>query len=417
MLDVNFIRENPEKVKAGVEKKNADPKLVDKFLKIDDDWRSKTAALDQLQAEQNKVSAEMGKKKSAHGMSQAQLLKKRISEVQKEKNDLEVKRDEILGNLPNIPFEDVPVGKDESANKVLREVGEKPQFKFQPKSYLEIAENLGLINVKKAAEVTGTRFGYVLGDAVLLEFALVKLALDELMPHGFIPVLPPVMERPEVMRKMGKGKFIDESDAFYVKDDDLYLIGSSEHTLGPFHMNHVFKEKELPRRYVGFSTCFRRESGSYGRDTKGILRVHQFDKLEMYSFVHPDKSEEEHKFLLFLEEKLAQKLELPYRVVELSTGDMTWGDARQYDIEVWFPSENKYRETHSASNTTDFQARGINAKYETKDGKKEFVHTLNATVFSQRPILAIIENYQTEKGTVKVPKVLQDYLGKKEIGK
>lgn len=415
MLDVNLIRENPDKVKEGIAKKKVDPKLVDRFLMVDEKWREVSALLNQLQREQNKVSAELGKNKTAHDLSQAQILKKRIGEVRSECQELEKKRQEILEQLPNLPFEDVPVGEDESGNVVLREVGRKPNFKFKPKNYLELAEKLGLIDVKKAAEVAGTRFGYLLGDAVLMEFALIKLALDEILPHGFIPVLPPVMARPEVMRKMGKGKFIDDGEAFYVKDDNLYLVGSSEHTLGPLHMNYVFEEKELPRRYVGFSTCFRREAGSYGKDTKGILRVHQFDKLEMYSFVHPDKSEEEHRFLLSLEEKLMQKLELPYRVVEICTADMTWGDARQYDIEVWFPSESRYRETHSASNTTDFQARGINAKYKTKEGKKKFVHTLNATVFSQRPIIAIIENYQTEDDTVKIPKALQKYVGKKKI--
>ena len=415
MLDVNLIRENPEKVKKGIEKKGVDPKLVDKFLRLDGNWRDKTRLLGELQAEQNKISKELSSHRNDHLISKAQVLKKRAAEIKAERDELEEKRDEVLGQLPNLPFEDVPVGKDESGNKVLREVGEKPDFGFKPKDYLEIAESLGLVDMKSAAVLSGSRFGYLLREAVLLEFGLINMALAEVLKHDFVPVLPPVMVKPEIMRKMGKGKFLEEKDAFYIEEDDLYLIGSAEHAIGPLHMDYVFEEKELPRRYVGFSTSFRRESGSYGKDTRGILRVHQFDKLEMYSFCRPDKSEEEHKFLLSLEEKLMQKLELPYRVVELCTGDMTWGDARQYDIEVWFPSENKYRETHSCSNTTDFQSRGINAKYKTKEGGKEFVHTLNATAFSQRPIIAILENCQTEKGTVKIPKALQKYVGKKEI--
>jgi seryl-tRNA synthetase len=417
MLDVNLIRENPDKVKEGVKNKNVDPKLVDRFLRVDEKWRKISELLGGLQAEQNKISKELAETKSDHLLNRAQILKKRIAEVKAEHNDLGKKRDEILEGLPNLPFRDVPVGDDESANIVLREVGKKPKFGFKPKDYLEIAENLGLIDVKSAAALSGSRFGYLLREAVLMEFGLINMALDELLKHGFIPVLPPVMAKPEVMRKMGKGRFLDEEDAFYVEKDDLYLIGSAEHAIGPLHMDHVFEKEELPRRYVGFSTSFRREAGSYGKDTRGILRVHQFDKLEMYSFCHPEKSEEEHKFLLSLEEKLVKKIEIPYRVVEICTGDMTWADARQYDIEAWFPSEGKYRETHSCSNTTDFQSRGINAKYKTKGGKKEFVHTLNATAFSQRPIIAILENHQTKKGTVKVPKALQKYVGKKEIGR
>ncbi len=417
MLDVNLIREDPEKVKKGIEKKGVDPKLVDKFLRLDETWRDKTALLGQLQAEQNKVSKELAGKKNDYLMSQAQVLKKRIAEIGEEEKELKEKRDGILERLPNLPFDDAPVGKDESGNVVLREVGGKPDFGFKPKSYFEIAENLELIDTKSAAALSGSRFGYLFREAVLMEFGLINMALGELLKHGFVPVLPPVMVKPEIMRKMGKGKFLDDREAFYIGEDDLYLIGSAEHAIGPLHMDCVFDEKDLPRRYVGFSASFRREAGSYGKDTKGILRVHQFDKLEMYSFCRPDKSEEEHKFLLSLAEKLMKKLELPYRVVEVCAGDMTWGDARQYDIEAWFPSENKYRETHSCSNTTDFQSRGINAKYKTKGGEKEFVHTLNATAFSQRPIIAILENYQTEKGTVIVPKALRKYVGKKEISR
>ncbi|TSA46462.1 serine--tRNA ligase [bacterium] len=421
MLDINIIRENPDKVKQGLEKKRIDPKLVDKFLRVDTEWRTKVKALDELRAEQNALTKELSKEQKQDLVSRAQLLKQRIGDIETERETLEAKRNDILNNLPNLPFEDAPVSSDASGNKVLREVGEKPKFSaeegFKPKDYLALGERLGLINVKKAGEVSGSRFGYLLKEAVLLEFGLVRLAFDVLLEEGFIPVVPPVMIKPEVYTGMGRLAGDQKEDKYYLPKDELYLVGSSEHTLGPIHLNETFEEKDLPRRYVGFSTCFRREAGSYGKDTKGILRVHQFDKVEMYSFAKPDESEKEHQFMVSLQEKLMQKLELPYRVVEISTGDMGWTDARQFDIETWMPGQGEYRETQSCSNTTDFQSRGISTKYKAKDGKKEFVHTLNGTAFAiGRTIIAIIENYQTKDGKIRVPKVLQDYVGKKEIG-
>lgn len=415
MLDVNFIRENPDAVKEGIEKKKIDKKLVDKFLQLDTIWRGKVKAIDELKAEQNALSKELAKEQKEDLISRAQLLKQRISELEAECVAAETKRKELLTRLPNIPFPDVPVGKDETENKVLREVGEKPKFDFIPKDYLSLAEELGIINIKKASEVSGSRFGYLVGDMALLELAIVRLAFDILTKEGFVPILPPVMIKPDVYAGMGRLAADQKEERYYFPKDELYLIGSAEHTMGPYHSNETFEERDLPRRYVGFSTCFRREAGSYGKDTKGIFRVHQFDKVEMYSFVHPEKSGEEHLFLLSLQEKLMRILGMPYRVAEICTGDMGWTDARQFDIEAWFPSEERYRETHSCSNTTDFQSRGINVKYKTKEGKKEFVHTLNATAFSQRPLLALLENYQTKEGTVKIPEALQNYIGKKEI--
>lgn len=417
MLDVNLIRENPDKVKEGITKKKADPKLVDKFLRVDEDWRAKVKALDELKAEQNALSKELAGGPKEDLISRAQLLKQRIADIELEREALGVKRDDILNKIPNIPFEDVPVGKDETESKVIREVGEKPKFNFKPKDYLTLGEDLGLINVKKAGDVSGSRFGYLMNEAALMEFGLVRLAFDMLVEESFIPVVPPVMIKPEVYAGMGRLSGDQKEDKYYLPKDNLYLVGSAEHTLGPLQLNEVLEEKDLPRRYVGFSTCFRREAGSYGKDTKGILRVHQFDKVEMYSFTKPENSEKELKFMVSMQEKMRQKLELPYRIVEICTGDMGWTDARQFDIETWLPSENIYRENGSCSNTTDFQTRGINAKYKTKDGRKEFAHSLNGTAFAiGRTIITILENYQTEKGTVKVPKALQDYVGKKEIG-
>lgn len=417
MLDVNYIRTNPDAVKAGVTEKHVDPKLVDKFLRFDEEWRGKTAAIDQLKSEQNALNKEIGAAaKKEDLLGKAQILKKRLAEITEELNAVAAKRDDILNRLPNIPFDDVLRGKDESENKVLREVGTRPKFSFAPKDSLALGEALGLIDVKRAAEITGSRFGYLLGDAARLEFALVQFALETVAKHGFTPVVPPVLIRPEVYEGIGRLAADQKDDRYFLEKDDLYFVGSAEHTLAPLHMGEVLQEKELPRRYVGFSTCFRREAGSYGKDTKGILRVHQFDKVEFFSFAHPEKSEEEHRFLLGVQEELMQALKLPYQVVEICTGDMGWTDARQFDINTWIPSEEQYRETHSCSNTTDFQMRGIGTKYLGKNKKKEFVHALNATGFAiGRMVIAILENYQTKKGTVKVPEVLQKYVGKEEI--
>ncbi len=416
MLDVTILRNDPERAKELLSRKNIDPKTVDKFMRLDTDWRQKIATLEGLQGEQNTLTKEIGIAQNKDELlTKAQILKKRIAEISEDRDALEKKRNEALNRLPNLPFEDVTQGKDENENKVIREVGKRPEFDFEPKDYLTIAESLQLINTEVAAKVSGSRFGYLMNEGALLEFALLRLALDTVLPHGFTPVIPPIMIRPKIYEGIGRLAADQKEERYYIEKDDVYLVGSAEHTLIPLHVGETLDEKYLPKRYVGFSTCFRREAGSYGKDTRGILRVHQFDKVEFISFVKPEDSENEHRFLLSMQETLMQKLELPYRVVENCTGDMGWTDARQFDVEAWFPSQNKYRETHSCSNTTDFQSRGIGTKYKTRDGKKGLVHTLNATAFSQRPILAILENFQTKKGTVKLPKILSEYLGKSEI--
>ncbi|MDP3975226.1 MAG: serine--tRNA ligase [Candidatus Jorgensenbacteria bacterium] len=417
MIDIQYLRDHTDEAKKALARKKVDPKAVDRFLRVDQNWRAKRAALDTLQAEQKIVSRSFVGGKKEEFASKAQILKRRVGEVAEGLAEVEKKRDALLELFPNTPFPDVPDGTGASENRVLREVGEKPTFDFKPKDSLELAERLGIIDVKRAAAVSGSRFGYLLRDGALLEFALVHLAFDVLLEHGFTPVVPPVMIRPAVFTGMGRLAADQKEERYYLAKDDLYLAGSAEHTLGPLHMDEVLDEGTLPRRYAGFSTCFRREAGSYGKDTKGILRVHQFDKVEMFSFTSPADSEKELRFLVDRQEELMQKLELPYRVVEVCTGDMGWTDARQFDIETWIPSEGAYRETQSASNTTDFQSRGVNVKITTKRGEKVFAHMLNATAFAiGRTLIAIIENYQTKKGTVRVPKALQAYLGKKEIG-
>ncbi|PIR05973.1 serine--tRNA ligase [Candidatus Jorgensenbacteria bacterium CG_4_10_14_0_8_um_filter_39_13] len=420
MLDINFIRQNPEKVKEGIAKKNADPKLVDKFLRWDEEWRAKISVWEGLKVEQKTLSKELMKSQASDLLSRAQILKKRLADLEKEKKELEQKREESLSKLPNLPLDDVPVGPDETANKILRELGQKRKFNFPAKEYLEIAEKLDLIDTKRAAKVSGSRFGYLKNEIALLEFSLVKLAFDFLIPENFIPIIPPVLIKEKMMKGMGYiDKTEDKEETYFLEKDNLYLIATSEQSVGPLHADEVLKEEELPKRYVAFSSCFRREAGSYGKDTTGILRVHQFDKVEMFSFCHPDKSKEEHQFLLLMAEKLMQALQLPYRVVQMCTGDLGGPAAAKYDIEAWLPGQNngqgEYRETHSLSNCTDFQARRLNIRFRDKKGKLGFVHTLNGTAFSQRPLIAIIENYQTKQGTVKVPDVLKPFIDKNEI--
>ena len=416
MLDINFIRQNPEKVKKGVRAKNIEPKLVDDFLSLDDLWRKTVKETDDLKAKQKKLSNE-------RKIDEAKKIKIKIQDKETDLKSIEKKREEILYLLPNLPLEEVPAGKNEKENVVLREVGKKPKFSakggFQPKNYLEIAEKLDLIDIERAAKVSGSRFGYLKNQAALLEFALIKLAFDKLISKKFIPIIPPVMVKNEMMKGMG---YVDsEKDAeerYFLEKDGLYLVGTSEQSIGPMHSDEIFNEKELPKRYLAFSPCFRREAGSYGKDTKGILRVHQFDKLEMFSFCQPEKSKEEHKLFVETEEELMKELKIPYRVVQLCTGDLSRPSASTVDIEAWLPGQNngqgEYRETHSSSNTTDFQARRLNIHY--RNQKLEYVHTINGTAFAiGRMLIAIIENYQQKDGTILMPEVLQKYLGFKEI--
>jgi len=410
MLDINIIRENPDLVREKISLKGADTSLVDNFLELDKKWRALVKERDEKKSKQ-KI---LGEEKK---IEEAKKIKIEIQSLEEEIRNLDEERQVVLLKIPNLPSDDALAGKDEKDNTTVKEVGERPNFDFEPKDHMELGVNLNLINTETAAKVSGARFGYLLGEAALMEFGLVSLALKEAVKEGFTPVVPPVMAKPEIMRDMGKGKFLEEGEAFYLPEDNLYLIGSAEHTIGPLHMNEILNEEALPKRYIGFSTAFRREAGSYGKDTKGILRVHQFDKVEMFSFSDPKNSKEEHAFLLSMQERFISLLKLPYRVVEVCTGDMTFGDSRQFDIETWIPSQKTYRETNSCSNTTDYQARGINARLKRKTGEIEFLHMLNATgIAVGRILIAIMENFQTKEGNIKVPEVLMPYVGKELIG-
>lgn len=419
MLDIKFIRENPKKVKEGCRKKQVRVD-IDRLLEVDKEKRETLRALEDMLAQKNKaskiISQTKNEKEKRKLILEMQELDKNSDRLNKKIRELEKEFNELILQIPNLPLDEVPVGKDERDNVVLRKVGEKPKFDFKPRDYLEIAEKLDLIDVKRAAKVAGSRFGYLKKEAVLLEFALINFAFDKLIKQRFIPLVPPVMLKEEMARGTGYFEATDRKEAYFIPEDNLFLVGTSEQSICAMHADEIFEEKDLPKRYLGFSTCFRREAGSYGKDTKGILRVHQFDKVEMFSFSKPEDSQKEHQFFLKLEEDFMELLKLPYQVVQICSGDLGMPTAAKYDIEAWLPGENKYRETHSTSNCTDFQARRLNIRYRAKDGKLNFVHTINGTAFAiGRTLIAIIENYQQKDGAVLVPEVLQKYFPFKKI--
>lgn len=419
MLDIKFIRQNLEKVKEGC--KNKQIKLdIDKLLELDKKRREYLRKGENLRTEENRlsylISKEVDPTKRDELLQRAQQIKTATRDYENSLKEITPEFEKLILQIPNLPLEDVPVGRDERDNVVLKRWGKPKKFKFRPKDYLEIAEKLDLIDIKRAAKISGTRFGFLKKEAVLLELSLINFAFDNLLKEGFIPIIPPVMMKAEMMRGMGYIEQTDRQEAYYLPEDDLFLAGTAEQPIGAMHSGEVFDERELPKRYLGFSSCFRREAGSYGKDTKGIFRVHQFDKVEMFSFCKPEDSKREHQFFLKMEEKLMKALKIPYQVVQICTGDLGLPAAAKYDLEAWMPSRGEYRETHSTSNCTDFQARRLNIRYKKKDGKLDFVHTINGTVFAiGRTLIAIIENYQQKDGSIEIPEVLQKYLSFKEI--
>jgi len=363
--------------------------------------------LEKLQSELNAASKIMPTLSAA-------AKKKKIAELKPISDQVAILKKELASTAtrtyPNIPRPDVPLGDDEHENVVLKEVGKKPTLS-SPKSYLELVEPRGYIDIKRAAVVSGSRFGYLLGPVAQLEFALIQYAQQVVLPHGFTMVIPPVMIKEENMAAMGYLHGEGEDETYHFEKDKLYLVGTSEQSVGPMHRDETFTPDQLPKRYLSFSTCFRREAGSYGKDTKGILRVHQFDKLEMFSFTTPEASDQEHELLLNIEESLWQGLGIPYRVLNLCAGDLSWPSARTYDIEAWMPGQGEYREVSSTSTTTDYQAKALNIRV--KNGAtKSYAHLLNGTAFAiGRTIIAILENYQRPDGSIDVPAVLQPFMG------
>jgi seryl-tRNA synthetase len=415
MLDIKLIREQPDKVKQGVNKKGADASSVDKVLGLDKKKRNLLREIETVRAKKNATEKKLIEEKDKEKI--IQVLKEAKDFLALKEKELATVEEEYLKTMsliPNLPLDSVPEGKDETENIVIRQIGKKPKFNFVPQDYLSLGENLDMIDIKRAAKTSGSRFGILRRGGAILEIALIKFIFDKLTKKGFIPIIPPVLIKPRPFWGMG---YLDRGaeEVYHLPKDDLYLVGTSEQMIGPMHMDEVFNEEDLPCRYVSFSSCFRREAGSYGKDTKGILRVHQFDKIEMFIFCKPEDSIKEHELLLSIEEEIMKDLKVPYQVLNICAGDLGDPTVFKYDIEAWLPGQNKgegqYRETHSTSNCTDFQSRRLNIKFKNKKtGKNELVHTLNGTALALgRGVLAIMENYQTKEGRIKVPRALWRY--------
>lgn len=437
MLDINLIRENPDLVKKGAAAKKADVD-IDKLLYADELRRKLIGQLQEKRAAQNqageRIAKETDKDAKAKAVEEMRALKEEMKTLEAELADAETSLHALLALVPNMPSDDTPIGPDESGNKVIRTVGEPTRFDFEPKDHAALGEALGLIDNARGAEIAGARFTYLKGDLVLLQNALHQLTLSVLTDARamadlvedaeldvpatpFVPVVPPLMIKPEVFQRMARLE--PREERYHIPSDDLFLIGSAEHTLGPIHMDETFAERDLPRRYVAFTPAFRREAGSYGKDTKGILRLHQFDKIEMESFCLPEASRAEQDLFVAIQEHLLKKLGVPYQVVQICTGDMGGPDARQIDIECWMPGQGKYRETHTADLMTDYQARRLNTRVRRDSGEMQFVHMNDATCIAMgRLLIALMENFQEADGTIRIPDVLRPWMsGKTHIGK
>lgn len=409
MLDIKLLRDNPDLVKKGISAKNADSGLVDEFLHLDKEWRELTAKLDLKRAEQRKLS-------EARDVESGKRNKEEIKALESKLSELEAERDKALRAIPGLPDSKAPLGKSEAENVVLREVGKRRKFDFEPKDHLELGESLGIIDFEAGAKVAGSGFYYLKNDGALLELALVQYALDFLRKNGFELWLTPDLAREKFYLGTGYQPRGPEAQTYVISDSDLGLIATAEVTLAGIHAEETLAEESLPRRYAGYSHCFRQEGGAYGKYSKGLYRVHQFTKVEMFVYSRPEDSSRMHEELLKLEEELWQGLEIPYRAVEMCTGDLGAQAARKFDLEAWMPGRKDWGEVTSTSNTTDYQARRLGIRFRGKEGTK-FAHTLNGTaIATSRAIIAILENYQRKDGKVDVPKVLQRYMGKKIIG-
>ncbi|HEX4464121.1 MAG TPA: serine--tRNA ligase [Solirubrobacterales bacterium] len=421
MLDLKLIRSDPERVKAALARRGADAQ-VDELLALDARRRELLPRIEGAQAERKTISKQIGEAKqrgeeAAEQMAAVAELKQAIDSGKAELEQVDAELQRVATALPNLPDPDAPEGMTEEDAVVLREEGERPSFEFEPRDHLEIGSELGLIDMEAGARVSGSRFAYLKGDLVLLELALVRFALDLVREEGHEPVVPPVLVREEAL--VGTGFLPGDRDQIYeVPKDELFLVGTSEVPLAALHADQILAAEELPIRYAGFSPCFRREAGAGGRDTRGIFRVHQFDKVEMFSFVEPSKSAEEHERLLAIEERILAELEIPYRVVNVAAGDLGAPAAKKYDCEAWIPSQGRYRELTSCSNTTDYQARRLACRYRpNEDEAPEVVHTLNGTAVAVgRTMIALIENRQEREGGFTLPTILHSYGSPARIG-
>lgn len=415
MIDIKLLRQNPQLFKDSAKAKNVQVD-IDHILEIDVAYRQLLQKVQTLREERNvHVSGMKNGKPTPEQITKGKELKERLEKEEAALQEVGGELQQEITKIPNPIKPDVKVGEDESENEVLRTVGTPRQFDFTPKDHLELGEALDIIDTTTAAEISGARFDYLKNEGALLEFALKQLAFEVLLKEGFTPIIPPVLVRKQIMDDLGYTAMGEAENIYAVDQDELYLVGTSEQSVVPMLKDKVIQKGELPKRFASFSTCFRREAGSYGKDTKGIFRVHQFDKVEMVSFVAEGDDDREHEYLLSLEEKFFQMLEIPYQIIRICSGDLGFNAARKYDIEAWIPSQGKYREVTSTSTVTDFQSRALNMRY--VDGnEKKYLQVLNGTAFSMnRPIIAILENYQQEDGSVIIPEVLRKYIGKDKI--
>jgi len=409
MLDIQFIRDNPDKVKENnkIRKCAID---VDVVLDLDEKRRAFISIIDEKRAELKSASK---KKPSKEDIEKLRALGDEIKKQENKLNPVEKDLNELLIQLPNITHQSVPEGKDDSQNVVIKTIGKKPKFDFEAKDHADLGIALDLIDSERGAKVSGSRFWYLKGDLVMLEFALIQYAANFMRDKGFIPMLPPMLVKERAM--FGTGFFPAEKNEIYkvnADEDDLYLVGTAEVPLASYHDSEIIDVEKEALKYFGFSSCFRREAGTYGKDMKGILRGHQFDKIEMFVLCNEDQSWDIHEQMLLITEEFLQSLKIPYQVLNMCSGDIGAPNAKKYDIEGWFPGQNKYRELASCSNDTDFQARRLNIKYKDNQGKLKFVHTLNNTVCALgRTMIAIMENHQQSDGTIEIPKVLRAYMG------
>ncbi|HVM19420.1 MAG TPA: serine--tRNA ligase [Egibacteraceae bacterium] len=419
MIDIRLLREDFDAVAAALGRRGVDTGTLKDVVALDEQRRALITEGDDLRARQRQLGKEVGaapKEDKPRLIEEAKRTSQRLAELEPAQGEVQQRLDAALAAIPNLPHPQSPDGDaDEDAVEVST-FGVKPAFDFDVRDHVEIGEALGIIDIPRAVKVSGSRFTYLKGQAVLLELALVRYAMDVLQGHGFEPVIPPVLTREEAL--FGTGFLPDGEDMLYrVPQDDLYLVGTSEVPLAGLHMDEILAGEDLPIRYAGFSTCFRREAGTYGKDTRGIFRVHQFDKVEMFSFTRPDESWDEHERLRDIQVEILSGLGLHGRVVDIAVGDLGASAARKYDAEVWLPGQQAYRELTSASNCTDYQARRLRARYRVAEGETEMVHTLNGTAVAVgRTLIALIETHQRSDGTVAVPEPLQPWFGADHLG-
>ena len=412
MIDLAVLRDSPNALRDALRRRHTQID-VDQLIGLDERRRSVRSEAERVRAEQKLAGKEISSLEAQArqaAISNAGQLAESYKRLLTEADDLDQEFQELWINVPNMAHPSAPDGTTEEDAVEVRRWGTPAEFEFPVRDHQELGESLGIIDVERAARLSGSRFAYLKGEAALLDLGLVRFAMDRLTAEGFTPVVPPVLVREEAL--FGTGFFPTDRDQVYaVERDDLFLVGTSEVSLAALHLDEILNGAELPIRYAGFSSCFRREAGTYGKDTRGIFRMHQFDKVEMFSFCHPERSWEEHEYMLSIEEQIMQELELPYRVVNVAAGDLGVSAAKKYDIEVWVPSQEAFREITSCSNTTDYQARRLRARFRDETGNR-LVHTLNGTVVtSSRSVLALIENHQQADGSVKIPAALRPYVG------